>query len=155
MSEKKKKFLLDENLYRLTKWLRMLGYDSIIPKSISIEKKISLCQKERRIFLTRSKKIANRNNKFIRILIKTEEPEKQLQQILNLIDFDEDIFASRCLICNNRLEMVTTKKIESLVPENVKNTFSDFKICRKCGKIYWKGSHYVAMKSRLKNLLTT
>ena len=155
MSEKKKNFLLDEALCRLAKWLRMLGYDSSVTKSISIEKKISLCQKERRIFLTRSKKIANRKDKFVRILIKSEEPEKQLQQILEFIDFDEDIFASRCLICNNGLDVATAEKIESLIPENVKNTFSDFKICRKCGKIYWKGSHYAVMKSRLKNLLTT
>ncbi len=155
MAEKKKKFLLDENLYKLAKWLRMLGYDAIVPKSISIEKKISLCQKERRIFLTRSNKIVNKKDKFHRILIKTKKYNEQLQEIEEFIGFKESDLSSRCLMCNNRLQVVTAEKIESLIPENVEFNFSDYKICKKCGKIYWKGSHYTAMKSRLKNLLTT
>ena len=39
MAENRKKFLLDENLGKLAKWLRMLGYDAAVYKSISIEKK--------------------------------------------------------------------------------------------------------------------
>ncbi|NQT65539.1 MAG: hypothetical protein HQ554_05110, partial [FCB group bacterium] len=36
MAENNKKFLLDENLGKLAKWLRMLGYDCVVHKSISI-----------------------------------------------------------------------------------------------------------------------
>ncbi len=154
MVENKKKFLLDENLGKLAKWLRMLGYDSVVYKSISIEKKISLCIKERRIFLTRSKKIAKMNERFSRILIRTEKYDNQLKEILPLLEINNEMFFSRCLECNNRLQAIKAEKIDGLVPENVKHNFTDFKICRKCGKIYWHGSHYDAMKSKLKNLLT-
>jgi len=154
MIMKRKKFLLDENLCKLTKCLRLLGYDAVIPQSISIDKKVSLCQKERRIFLTKSKKIANRKDKFHRILIKNVNYDKQLQEIQNLVDFEESELSSRCLVCNNRLQTINAEKTECLIPKNVRLNFSDYKICRKCGKIYWKGSHFVAMKSKLKNLLT-
>lgn len=155
MTENRKKFLLDENLGKLAKWLRMLGYDAVVYKSISLEKKIYLCNKERRVFLTRSNKIAKRNENFSRILIRTEKYDKQLQEIQDLIELEDVILFSRCLECNSKLRKVQVEKIEDLVPENVRYNFSDFKICRKCGKIYWNGSHYEAMKSKLKNLLTT
>ena len=155
MSENRKKFLLDGNLGRLAKWLRMLGYDVAVYKSISIEKKISLCTKERRIFLTRSNKIAKRKESFSRILIKAEKYDEQLQEISQLLELNSERLFSRCLKCNYRLQDILAEKIDGLVPESVMHNFSEFKICRKCGKIYWRGSHYDAMRSKLKNLLTT
>lgn len=155
MVQNRKKFLLDENLGKLAKWLRMLGYDTAIYKSISIEKKIFLCSKERRIFLTRSKKNAKRKENFSRILIRTEKYDDQLQEILHLLELNNEILFSRCLECNSKLQEISAGKVYDLVPENVIHNFSDFKICRKCGKIFWCGSHYDAMKYKLKNLLTT
>lgn len=155
MAENRRKFLLDENLGRLAKWLRMLGYDAAVYKSISIEKRILFCTKERRIFLTRSSKIAIKKDDFSRILIKAERYDEQLLELVHLIEFNNEMISSRCLKCNYRLQDIKVEKIGDLIPDNVKHNFSEFKICRKCGKIYWRGSHYDAMKSKLKNLLTT
>jgi len=154
MAENNKKFLLDENLGKLAKWLRMLGYDCVVHKSISIEKKISLCSKERRILLTRSNKIAKRKEDFNRILIRPVKYDKQLQEIAHVLELNHAILFSRCLKCNHKLHEMQTEKIGSLVPKRVKHNFTAFKICRKCGKIFWQGSHYDAMMSKLKNLLT-
>ena len=155
MAKSRKKFLLDENLGKLAKWLRMLGYDVAIYRSISIEKKISLCNKERRVYLTRSNKIARRKESFSRMLIRTEKYDEQLLEMLPLLEFNNKMLSSRCLVCNDKLQEIQVEKIKDLVPEYVTDNFSDFKICRKCGKIFWNGSHYAAMKSKLKNLLTT
>lgn len=151
---KRKKFLLDENLGRLAKWLRMLGYDTIIPRSISTDTKIKLCVNERRIFLTRDKKIAKSNRSFSRKLITEKGYNKQLLQLRDLISFENEL-SSRCLNCNYLLQPINAKYLKDIVPEMVLNNFSEFKICRKCGKIYWRGTHYQAMKTELKNLLTT
>ncbi|MCK5022292.1 MAG: Mut7-C RNAse domain-containing protein [Candidatus Pacebacteria bacterium] len=155
MVENRKKFLLDENLGKLSKLLRMLGYDAAVYQSISIEKKISLCNKERRVFLTRSNKIAKRKECFSRILIKSEKYDDQLQEISYLLELNNEMLFTRCLECNNKLSEIHSEQIGSLVPENVKHNFTEFKICRKCGKVFWQGSHYDAMMSKLKNLLTT
>ena len=155
MAENRKKFLLDENLGKLAKWLRMLGYDVAIYRSISNEKKISLCNKERRVYLTRSNKIARRKESFSRILIRTEKYDEQLLEMSHLLEFNNKMLSSRCLVCNDKLQEIQVEKIKDLVPKYVTDNFSDFKICRKCGKIFWNGSHYAAMKSKLKNLLTT
>jgi len=155
MAENRKKFLLDENLAKLAKWLRMLGYDVAIYRSINNEKKISLCNKERRVYLTRSNKIAKRKEIFSRMLIRTEKYDEQLLEMLHLLEFNNKMLSSRCLVCNDKLQKIQVEKIKDLIPKYVTDNFSDFKICRKCGKIFWNGSHYAAMKSKLKNLLTT
>ena len=155
MGKNRKKFLLDDNLGTLAKWLRILGYDAAVYRSISIQKKISLCNKERRIFLTRSKKLAKRKESFSRILIRSEKYDEQLLEMQDLIELKGDVLFSRCLKCNSRLHKIQKEKIAGLVPENVKCNFSDFKICRKCGKIYWNGSHYEAMKNKLNDLMTS
>ena len=155
MAENRKKFLLDENLAKLAKWLRMLGYDVAIYRSINNEKKISLCNKERRVYLTRSNKIAKRKEIFSRMLIRTEKYDEQLLEMSHLLEFNNKMLSSRCLVCNDKLQKIQVEKIKDLIPKYVTDNFSDFKICRKCGKIFWNGSHYATMKSKLKNLLTT
>jgi len=70
--EKRPKFLLAENLGKLAKWLRFLGYDAALYRKISLDNMIRIANKDNRIILTRSKKVAKNKRKFKRILIKSE-----------------------------------------------------------------------------------
>ncbi len=149
----KTKFLLSENLNRLAKWLRLLGYDAVIYKSISLHKKIQLAQKERRIFLTRSKKIAKNSIQFSRRLIKSDDHLVQLKELENLINYDENMIFTRCIECNKLLNSIEKDKIKNRLDEFTFQNFEKFKICRKCGKIYWEGSHYQNMKNILKRII--
>ena len=148
----KPKFLLTENLNRLSKWLRMLGYDATIYKSISLSNMIRLAVKERRIILTRSAKQAKSNLKFSRILIKSDNHFKQIKELKEIITFNEQYTFSRCLVCNKQLYGISKEKVKDLVPEFIYENQADFKVCRKCGKIYWQGTHYKVMLEVLKNI---
>ncbi|MDO9578196.1 MAG: Mut7-C RNAse domain-containing protein [Candidatus Cloacimonadales bacterium] len=148
----KPKFLLSENLNRLAKWLRLLGYDAAIYKAISTDKMINLANKERRILLTRSNKIAVRKEKFSRILIKSEFHTEQLKEIRSYLVFSREHIFTRCLICNKILFAISRDKVWNLVPEFVLNSIKEYKVCRKCGKIYWPGSHYKNMLEVLRNI---
>ncbi len=149
----KPKFLLTENLNRLAKWLRMLGYDAAIYKSISFHNMIRLAKKERRIILTRSAKQAKSNLKFSRILIKADKHLEQIKELKEIITFNEQYTFSRCLLCNKRLYGISREKVKDLVPEFIYEDHTDFKVCRKCGNIYWKGTHYKSMLAELKKIL--
>ena len=150
----KPKFLLDENLNRLAKWLRMLGYDAAVYKSINIHNKIRLVNRERRIYLTRNKSLAKKKEKFSRLLIKSEKHLKQLKEILDYISYNEEFVFTRCIECNRILCNISKEKVKELVPQFVLQNHSDFKVCRKCGKVFWRGTHYQAMEKELKNMLT-
>ncbi len=154
MKEIKPKFLLDENLNRLARWLRMLGYDAAVYKSVSIHNKVRLAKKERRIYLTRSKKTAKLKEEFSRFLISEVDHQQQLGELRQFLKFNDDFIFTRCIECNKKIEKISKEKIKEIIPPYIYETFIEFTICRKCGKVYWQGSHYASMKRQLKNMLT-
>ncbi|HPR18649.1 MAG TPA: Mut7-C RNAse domain-containing protein [Candidatus Cloacimonadota bacterium] len=147
------RFLLTENLNKLARFLRMLGYDAVVYKSISSQKMIDLASKERRILLTRSHKTAKSKIHFSRILIKSVMPAKQLQEIASYLEIEDNYLFTRCLNCNKHLFEIEKQKISDLVPDPVFQSFDEFTVCRSCGKIYWKGTHYTDMKKQLAEIL--
>ncbi|MCD4796516.1 MAG: Mut7-C RNAse domain-containing protein [Candidatus Cloacimonetes bacterium] len=151
---RKPNFLLDENLNRLAKWLRLLGYDAAVYKSISFHNAIRLANREHRIFLTRSRKLATSNQKFSRRLIMSVDHRDQLKELNDIVTVKEEYLFSRCILCNKKLFDISKEKIKELIPEFVYESLDEFKLCRKCGRIFWKGSHYKAIKKELKYLLT-
>jgi hypothetical protein len=44
---------------------------------------------------------------------------------------------------------IEKEQIKNLVPSFVFQTQNSFSYCKKCGKIFWKGSHYKDMKKKL------
>ncbi|MCD4820408.1 MAG: Mut7-C RNAse domain-containing protein [Candidatus Cloacimonetes bacterium] len=152
METLKPKFLLSENLNRLARYLRMMGYDAVVYKSISFSNKIRLVNKDRRIYLTRSPKESKSNQKFNRFLIKSVKIDEQLKEIKKYITFPNDFLFSRCIECNKLLYQIDKGKISNLVPEYILQNHNDFLVCRKCGKIYWKGTHYQDMMKKLSEL---
>jgi uncharacterized protein with PIN domain len=132
----------------------MLGYDSVCYKSISFANRIRLAKKERRIYLTRSLKESKSKIDFSRRRIVSENVIEQLHELADFISYSENYLLTRCLDCNRELFPMDKMKIQHLIPPAIFQKHQDFKVCGKCGKIYWKGSHYQRMKETLKNTLT-
>lgn len=149
MKNGRPRFLLTANLNRLARWLRMLGYDAAVYKSISRQKQIDLANKERRILVTRCRKTANLKQRFSRFLILNDNHIKQLKELSDYLKIDESCLFSRCSNCNKMLVKISKKKIEHLIPKFVFENFDEFKLCRNCGHIYWQGSHYQKIKQEL------
>ena len=150
---KEPRFLLAENLNKLAQYLRFLGYDAALIKSISFTKKINLCNKERRIYLTRSNKEAKSNHKFSRILINGQFVQEQIKELSDYIVFAETNIFTRCSKCNSLLNKIDQEKIKSFVPPYIFEHHDQFRICRKCGKIYWKGTHFDHLSDELNRLV--
>jgi len=152
VSKKRPKFLLAENLGRLAKWLRILGYDAAIFPKISLHNRIRIAENDKRILLTRDKKEAKSKLKFRRVLIKSDDYLQQLREMKNLITFNEKYLFSRCSECNKPLAEIDKEKIKSQIPEYIYQSQNEFKICHFCGKIYWKGTHSELMLEKLKTI---
>ena len=147
------RFLLRENLAKLAKELRLLGYDAAIYKQISFSNLKRIAARDKRIILTRSGQEAHSKTDLQIILITSDQADEQLQEISSILKFDPAFIFSRCSLCNKLLYEIDKEKIINSVPEYVLNHHSHFRICRFCGHIYWEGDHYQAMRKRLKNLV--
>ena len=147
------KFICDDNLGKLAKWLRTLGYDTLFSCTISDQELISQALKEDRIILTRDNKLVQMKSVTKYLLIESDKPLEQLKQVkekFNLKTEEQTLF-SRCLVCNTLLEKIEKESIKEKIPPYVYKTQNDFVHCPQCDKIFWTGTHVQRMTQRLKD----
>lgn len=147
------KFIADVHLGKLARYLRMLGFDTIYKNDFLKKEIIKIAKSEKRIILSRSRKLLKIKDITHGYCIASTDTEKQLKLILNRFDLTKNIKPfSRCMICNSKLKSVPKEKIIDKIPPKVKELHSDFAQCPNCKKIYWKGTHYIRMKKFIDNL---
>ena len=151
------KFIVDHNVGKLVKWLRMLGYDTEFFTGEDDWQMVISALREQRFILTRDTGIMKLgivdSGKVKAILIISDNPEQQIRQLngsLNL-DFRDGLF-TRCMECNTLLEKRTVDEVKDRVPPYVYKTQKEFMECPECGRIYWKGTHWQAMVKKLQKL---
>lgn len=149
------KFLCDQMLGTLAKWLRIYGFDTFYANSkISDDQLIKISKDENRVLISRDKEliqIAKREN-LKTIELKTTDIDEQIKAVLSDLKFDESKVLSRCILCNARVEELCKDKVKEKVPKRVFENNEEFWFCKNCNKIYWKGSHYEKMIEKIKNL---
>jgi uncharacterized protein with PIN domain len=139
----------------LAKWLRIYGFDTFYANSsIKDAELIKISKDEKRILISRDKEliqIARREN-IKTIGLKTIDIDEQIKGILGDLKFDKSQILSRCIICNSEIEEIFKEEIKEKVPKMVFENNEEFWFCKKCNKIYWKGSHYEKMIEKINNL---
>jgi uncharacterized protein with PIN domain len=145
------KFICDDNLGKLAKWLRALGYDTLFKLTIEDGELVSLALKENRIILSRDTKLSRFKIKDRYLLIQSENPWEQLKQVMDhfKLKIEEDLLFTRCLVCNQSLQKVEKEKIKQRLYPYIYQTQENFVYCSVCDKIYWAGTHVERMTKRL------
>jgi uncharacterized protein with PIN domain len=145
------KFFCDDNLGRLAKWLRTLGYDTRFQLDIEDGELVSFALKENRIILSRDTKLSRFKIKERFHLIQSEKPLEQLKQVVDHFELkiDKNLLFSRCLICNQPLQKVEKKKIKDRLYPYVYQTQENFVYCSVCDRIYWAATHVERMTEKL------
>ncbi len=151
------KFIVDANVGKLTKWLRLLGYDAIFFDGAQDGEMISTALREQRVILTRDTHILEwglvRSGRVKALLINADHPDTQIRQVIRDLGLaiDGKMF-TRCLECGEPLRRIAKGDVESRVPPYVFKTQEQFLECPKCRRLYWRGTHWQAMVSRLQRL---
>ncbi|MBI5730807.1 MAG: Mut7-C ubiquitin/RNAse domain-containing protein [Ignavibacteriales bacterium] len=144
---RKPKFVLDVHLGTLSKYMRMLGFDTRYKNNFSDNEIIKMSLNEKRTIVTRDLGILKHKKVIRGYYVRNTNPKKQIAEIINRFDLKKEIKEfTRCLDCNLLLKKVDKKKIIDQLPPKVKILYSEYFICMKCDKIYWKGSHFQNMK---------
>ena len=150
------KFIADFMLGKLSKWLRILGFDTIFYRNMGNDKLVALAVKENRQILTRKTSLKDRKDINNQVLfIKENDPVKQLLEVIeyyNLKIKSHNVFTI-CLICNQKLEEISAEFVRDRVPDYVAHTQKAFSICPHCKRIFWKGTHYENMWQRIEETI--
>jgi uncharacterized protein with PIN domain len=144
-----KKFLVDAELGKLAKWLRIMGYDAHYQPFYNSEH-IRAFAKQGRVLLTRN---AQRLLQWEgAVFLRPDRLNEQLQQLKQegLIAACRSKWFSRCVRCNRPLLEAELEAVTENVPEYVflKNP-SGILFCPSCNRFFWPGSHRQRMITQL------
>jgi uncharacterized protein len=148
------KFVADVHLGKLTKYLRLCGFDTYYRTDLNDEEIIDLSLSDKRVILTRDKGLLKNKKVTHGYYIRSRYPRYQLKEVFLRFDL-KNLIASftRCMECNGLLRNVTKKEILDRLLPKTRQYYRKFKMCNDCNRIYWNGSHWQNMKRDIKTLM--
>jgi uncharacterized protein with PIN domain len=148
------KFIITDELGKLARWLRILGFDTQIEKDRS--KLVIKSLRDKRIILTRDSKMSRFTGTRM-VHIKSDFVEEQLTQLASELgfDIDKERLFSLCVICNKNLECAAKASVKNKVPAYVYGIQKSFMKCPECGRIYWQGTHWALVNEFLNKVHRT
>ena len=149
----KMKFITDGMLGKLTRWLRMLGYDVEYSSSLDDKRLIEVAKGGERILLTRDlelyqQAIARGAEAF---LVEGETEVERLASLARRFGFKLEIdpSISRCPKCNTRVKSASKENVGDRVPKSTFSFYNEFWECPQCGQVYWQGAHWHRIEKTL------
>jgi hypothetical protein len=151
------KFIVDNNVGKLARWLRLIGYDTLLFKQKDDGQMIKIALSENRVILTKDAQFMKRrlvtNGKLKTIHIKQDDPKLQVQEVVKTLNLNYQFKPfSLCLECNRALVARNKEEVKNLVPARVFETQTQYTQCPACHRIYWPGTHWQAMVKKLQDL---
>ena len=147
------KFIADGMLGKLTRWLRLLGYDVKYSTVADDSKLMAAAKKERRVLLTRDLALYQQatakgieafylggNNEAERLALLSKRFKTRLEVDMRL---------SRCPKCNTKVRPIAKEKVAGTVKKNTFAHYAEFWKCPKCGQVYWQGAHWIKIRKTL------
>lgn len=152
------RFIVDANVGKLARWLRLMGYDTLFFTGGDDGELISSALREQRVILTRDTHIMEwgvvSKGRVRAILIRDDEVEVQVRQVIRELGLKTGLKPfSICLECNAPLRKVEKADIEQRVPPYVFQTQEQFVECPLCLRVYWRGTHWQGMKKKLEAMV--
>ncbi len=146
-------FLFDGMLGRLCRKMRLLGYDSELAGPGDSHLFLLRAEEEGRAAVTAATRRVDRRG-----------PPPVVLQRHGLASRIAEIFAATgetpliepftiCLECNAALRRLRPADAAGKVPPRVLHAHDSFRTCPICRRIYWEGSHHMAMARQIKTIL--
>ena len=146
-------FAAEKTLGKLTKWLRLLGFDTLYESNLADKKFIDTLENDR-ILLTRTQRIRNQIASRRMVFVESDHLEQQLKQIFRELGLKADQTRpfSRCLQCNVPIVAVSKNLLWGRIPDYIYETHDHFNQCPQCKRVFWPGSHTRRSLAKIRQL---
>jgi len=155
-SEPAIKFLCDDMLGKLGRWLRIIGQDVFYRNRIDNRELIEIAKRESRLVLTRDLRLVKTlaEERLPHSLVEENYPAHQLKEVVE--KFQDRIrirVFSRCADCNLELKAVDKEEVKDKIPPFVLKTQTYFRQCPHCQRVFWAATHRAQVDKQLKYVL--
>lgn len=152
----KTRLLFDGMLGRLCRTMRLLGYDARLAEAGESPRLLVAAEREGRTAVTAATRRTDRPGPAPIVLgrIGLAARVAELLTALRGRTGERPVLEpfTRCLECNALLEDAAPESVAEKVPQRVRERCDRYVQCPSCGRIYWEGSHWEAMRGRVERL---
>ncbi len=151
------KFVADRMLGRLSRWLRLFGYDTLTARENEDDMLLVLAADEGRILLSRDRVLIWRAMKkgITAYNIRSQEIMGQLREMHEAFNIEYEPRMDRCTLCNSAIRTVDPDEMERIREKEYvfsSGRDTEFWICDKCGQVYWLGKHWENIREMVSKL---
>lgn len=151
---RKTAFVVDVNLGRLARLLRLLGFDALFSNAYGDDEIVAIAEAQNRIVLTRDRRLLYAKAVTHGYWVRSVWPSRQVEEVVRRFDLAGQIRPfSRCADCNGQIEPVAKEEIAGRLEPRTRQYYDTFFRCPSCGKIYWEGSHVGKIRDRFQAVL--
>ena len=147
------RFVADGHLGKLTRNLRLLGFDVAYDPEAEDRQLLDVMDRENRALLTRDRRLLMHAVVRNGYCPRSQAPDEQTVEVIrrfNLLGLIAPF--TRCLRCNALLQEITKADIIEELEPLTKIYYEQFRRCTGCGQIYWPGSHFPKLQKRLEQI---
>ena len=145
------RFLCDEMLKRLGRWLRAAGYDTLIQENGGADRlMLQVARRDGRLLITRDHKLMEfRNATDTVVLLHGNTLQECIDELTGRLQLNWLYRPfTRCLMCNTVLVEADAEAWNQL-PSESRLHVHKLLSCFHCAKVYWEGGHVRRMRARL------
>ncbi|MGY1991943.1 Mut7-C RNAse domain-containing protein [Mycolicibacterium fortuitum] len=148
------RFVVDVNLGRLARLLRVLGFDVWWSSDADDQTLADISLDQQRILLTRDRGLLKRRTITHGLFAHSQHPEEQTLEVLRRLDLRRQTKPfTRCVRCNGQLAAVAKEQVIDQLEPLTRRYYDEFSQCPECGRIYWAGSHFEKLSRLVDRLL--
>lgn len=137
------RFVADNHLGRLARFLRLLGVDTRYEPDWSDAVLVKISTSERRVLLTRDVQLLKIRSLTHGYYVRATDPREQLTEVVRRLHLSGGLTPfSRCMACNGVLAPVAKEDIAHRLPPETRAHVDGFVVCTTCDKVYWEGAHH-------------
>jgi uncharacterized protein with PIN domain len=151
-------FWCDAGLGGLARWLRAAGYESHWRYGIDDVELLAEAQKISATILTTDTGLMER-----RVIVQGIIPALCVSPTLRIPDqmaivFRElklEIRTPRCMACGGELQIINKEDWREKIPPKTYAWLDEYFLCSRCGKLFWRGTHWRRIGEQLAKLKTS
>lgn len=98
------RFIVDHNVAKLARWLRMMGYDTVVFDQPDDWQMVRIALAENRIIITKDTGVIKRrvitSGRLRALLVTSDDPDEQIKAVVDTFGLDDSRAFTVCIECN-------------------------------------------------------
>jgi uncharacterized protein with PIN domain len=148
-------FHCDAALGGLARWLRAIGYEARFWPGIADADLVRKMIGSSAILLTTDSRLMEHGaiaHGAVAALLVPITLDKHGQAEFTVTQLELPVRATRCMACGGELERVEKESVRERIPPRTYPWLDEYYQCRRCGRLFWEGTHWQRIRERLARL---